>query len=73
MDGRLPAKKEVEVRGVRRCIRIPQAAKESGLALGSIRKWVAQGLIPHFKVGRAVLIDADEFQEWLRRTRVEGR
>jgi excisionase family DNA binding protein len=72
MEAKRPIKDEEAPSMRRRTIRIPQAAEESGLAIGSLRKWVAEGKIPHFKVGRAVLLDAEEFQAWLRRTRIGG-
>ena len=53
-----------------RLIDVATLAEHLGLTERTIRRKVAQGEIPHYKIGNAIRFDPAEIQAWLETTRV---
>jgi len=41
-------------------------AKETSISIFTLRKFIKMGL-PHFRLGRKILVNPDEFQNWFER------
>jgi len=55
---------------MQRFMRTVDVANMLGLKEKTIRTWTSKKMIPHVKVGRAVLFDTDELTAWLASKRV---
>jgi len=45
--------------------RVPEAARVAGTGTAAIRRGVKEGVIPHLKFGRNILIPRSAFHRWL--------
>lgn len=46
-------------------------AKESSLSLSTLKKFIARGL-PHYNIGRKILVKPEDFDEWMEQFRKSG-
>lgn len=51
-------------------INTQETAELLGLSYGHVRRMIASGELPHYKIGHAVRISKDELQAWLEKKRV---
>ena len=54
-------------------IGINDAAKELGVSVYGLRRWVAERKIPVVRLGRRVLIKREDLEDFIRRNRVPAR
>jgi excisionase family DNA binding protein len=57
----------------RRRLTVEQAAAETTLSKFTIRNKIRTGELPHYKVGRRVILDSEDVERLLAGCRVEGR
>jgi len=48
-------------------MRLRQAAKALGVSERLLWEWTAKGIVPHVRLGKAILYPTNELQEWLKR------
>ncbi|MCA9316964.1 MAG: helix-turn-helix domain-containing protein [Planctomycetes bacterium] len=60
-------------KGRRTAWRIGELADSHGLAASTIRDLIRSGRLPAYRVGRALLVKADDWERYLARHRVGGR
>ena len=56
--------------GLPHLIDVATLAEHLGLTERTIRRKVAQGEIPHYKIGNSIRFDPDEIEAWLKACRV---
>lgn len=49
----------------RRSYRIPEVAEATGLSIGMVRKEIEVGRLHKVKIGRAVVVLAEDLERWL--------
>lgn len=50
---------------------LEQASEASQIPISSLRRKISEGLLPAYKPGKSILIDAKELEMFIRRSRVE--
>lgn len=66
VDGaRLPGKKEPEIPCL--AMRLRDAAKALGVSDGFLWQQTKRGVVPHIRVGKAVLYPVDSLRDWLKK------
>ena len=60
-------------RGTPRRLSVEEAAPILGVSVFTVRKLIWQRAVPFFRVGRRVVLDADDLERFLRQHRVEPR
>ncbi len=55
----------------RRAYTVAEIAEQLGCPPGTVYGWIADGLLPHWKIGRRVFIPVDAWEAWLA-ARVQG-
>jgi excisionase family DNA binding protein len=65
----------MKVRGPRKMapLRVHEAAARFGIAVPTLRAWLRERRIPHFKVGRVVILSEADVEAFLERCRVPAR
>ena len=63
-DGRRPAK-DVPASDPRQFYSVTDLATQLGTPRGTVYGWVAEGIIPHVKVGRRVYIPIAAWEAWI--------
>jgi len=48
-------------------LRLPEAARALGVCTKTVWTWAKAGILPHVRIGRAILFPVAELEEWLRR------
>ena len=54
------------------CITVAEAVRYLGICERKVRGLIAEGKIPHYRIGRSVRIPWPELKEWLRNGGTEG-
>jgi excisionase family DNA binding protein len=54
-------------------ISITEGATRLGISKFTLRSWVRQGIIPHVRLGRRVLLDPRDLDHFIQAGRVEAR
>ena len=50
---------------------VEQLAKYSNLSVPTIRRYIRHEDLPHFRINRRILINLDEFDQWMEQRRSE--
>jgi excisionase family DNA binding protein len=52
---------------------IAEGAMRLGISKFTLRSWIRQGIIPHIRLGRRVLLDPRDLDRFIQASRVEAR
>jgi excisionase family DNA binding protein len=50
----------------------PEAAEILGIAAGTLKRWIQDGRLPYFKLGKKIWINPADVQDFIQRNRVEA-
>ena len=50
-----------------------EAAKALGISERLLWEWTDRGVVPHFRLGKAILYPVDSLREWLREQAATGK
>ena len=55
-----------------RLMSIKEAALKLGVSHYTVRAWIFQRKLPHYKLGRRVLLDSNDIEQYIRSCRVNA-
>lgn len=50
---------------IRRALKVPAVAKRIGAGESVTRQMIAAGVIPSYRIGRCIRVDADALEKWI--------
>ena len=53
----------------RKYLTLKQLAENSSLSVPTLRRYIQNNNLPYFQVGRQILIDYEEFDDWMKQLR----